>query len=195
MQKIIGACLLGLICFSACSSKKEIILLDKEAYVSKYKPIIGSRNNDVRTILDMGMAVKVWVAPYKDQYGVLVAGHDIYVWLERPDFIPGTSVPQIDGDNKGIPNQVGKIPFTLSPEEIDRSDLKNDATIQKYVNETYDSSSGSIMMKIDQQNKAIEEDRENMRKEIKEREKQLKADIKRKEKERKAQEQEEKKKK
>lgn len=178
MQKISILCILGLVLFAACSSKKEIIILDKENYTSKFTPIIGSRNNDVRTILDMGMAVKVWVAPYKDQFGTLVAGHDIYVWLERPDFIPGTAVPQIDGDNKGIPNQVGRIPFTLSPEEIDRSDLKNDKAIQDYVNETYKNTPSGIMEKIHKQNQAIEAEREAIRKELKSHEKELRLEVK-----------------
>ncbi|RDU55060.1 hypothetical protein CQA49_00845 [Helicobacter sp. MIT 00-7814] len=157
MQKQIILAVLLLLGLSACSSKKEVIIVNQQDYVSRYKPIIGSRNNDARTVIDFGVVAKLWVAPYKDQHGVLVAGHDIYVWLERPDFIPGSAVPSVPASGKSIPTQTSSLPFSLSPNEIDRSDLSNDANIQQYVNDTRSVPTEKIMDRIEAKNKADEE--------------------------------------
>ena len=155
----------SILLFTGCGSKiiYETAVVDQRAYQSRFKPIIGSRNNTARTIIDFGVVATIWVAPYKDQYGTLIAGHDIYVWLERPDFIPGSSVPTVNGSNRGIPTQLGKLPFSISPEEIDRADLSDDENIGKFINESYKNTDGSVMAKILKENEE-EESKNNKKK-------------------------------
>lgn len=155
MQKQLALVFISVIAFfTGCSHKViyETAIIDQQMYQSKFKPLIGSRNNTSRTIIDFGVVATIWVAPYKDQYGTLIAGHDIYVWLERPDFIAGSSVPTINGNNKGIPTQMGRLPFSISPSEIDRSDLSNDENIQEFVNQSYKNTDKSVMQKLEADN-------------------------------------------
>lgn len=102
----------------------------------RLKPIIGSRNNDARTVVDMGTLLKIWVAPYKSRNGVLTASHDIYAWARMPDFIVGEEVPTISSSvDKGsglIFNN--KLPATFSSQEVDRGNLQDDKNIQEFVN-------------------------------------------------------------
>ncbi|PAF46329.1 hypothetical protein BKH46_08050 [Helicobacter sp. 12S02634-8] len=129
-----------------CSSR-EIVVLNQQDYQSRYKPIIGSQNNDARTVIDYGVVLKIWISPYKDRYGVLIAGHDNYVWVRRPDFVPGSTVPQVN-QSSGVITPTRKLPFSISPREIDRADLKSDKVINDFINESYKNTNNRVMNKI-----------------------------------------------
>lgn len=101
----------------------------------RLKPIIGSRNEDSRTVVDMGTLLKIWVAPYKGRNGVLTSAHDIYAWARMPDFIVGEEVPtapSLDSGSGMVYNH--KLPASLSSEEVDRSAIQDDKNIQEFVN-------------------------------------------------------------
>lgn len=101
----------------------------------RLKPIIGSRNEDSRTVVDMGTLLKIWVAPYKGRNGVLTSSHDIYAWARMPDFVVGEEVPtapSIDSGSGMVYNH--KLPASLSSEEVDRSAIQDDKNIQEFVN-------------------------------------------------------------
>lgn len=111
----------------------------KQAYyeASKFrlKPIIGSRNDDARTVVDMGTLLKIWVAPYKGRNGVLTASHDAYAWAKMPDFIVGEEVPttpSVENSSGMVFNN--RLPASLSAEEVDRTNIQNDENIQTFVN-------------------------------------------------------------
>lgn len=131
-------------------SKKDVqndstsVQNDSVPYKFRLKPIIGSRNSDSRTVVDMGVVMKIWITPYKDKNNNLIASHDIYTWVRKPDFIVGENLPSgtfmqnnNDYDTGGMINIEDKLPFMLSPSEIDRSDIENDEIIQKYANKIY----------------------------------------------------------
>jgi len=103
-----------------------------DPYEFRMKPIIGSRNLDARTSVDMGVVLKIWVAPYKSRSGFLTSSHDLYIWGRRPDFITGEELPQGIRKNRGLLYR-GKIPFVLTDSEIDRSNIQNDKNIQNFI--------------------------------------------------------------
>lgn len=80
--------------------KKKTKTQIHEKYDFNLKPIIGTRNKDTQTIVDMGVVLKIWVAPYKSRSGILTAMHDIYIWGKRPDFVVGEKLP----DGKKVNN-------------------------------------------------------------------------------------------
>lgn len=138
---------------AGCSTR-EIIVVDQQKYVSRYRPLIGSQNNDARTIIDYGVVLKIWIAPYKDKYGSLISSHDNYVWADRPDFVPGSAVPQIKSDS-GITTPNSKLPFSVSPKEIDRGDLKSDEVINEFINQSYKNTKSSILQRIQEEKSNI----------------------------------------
>lgn len=152
--KISSIIFLGILLLAGCSSNKEIVILNQQDYISRYKPIIGSQNNDARTVINFGVVLKVWVAPYTDEYGVLVSSHDNYVWGDRPDFVPGTAVPKIN-KGSGIVTPTGSLPFSLSPSEIDRRDLKSDKTINSFINQSYKNTVPAVVKKAQRESSKI----------------------------------------
>jgi len=131
---------------SGCASKevqaKQQIVSQGEGKTAFYeptkfrlKPVIGSRNNDARTVVDMGTLLKIWVAPYKGRNGVLTSSHDIYAWARMPDFVVGEEVPtapSLDDGSGMVYNH--KLPASFSSEEVDRSAIQDDKNIQEFVN-------------------------------------------------------------
>lgn len=105
-----------------------------DPYTFRLKPIIGTENNDARTIVDMGTVLKIWISPFKNTNGALVAAHNVYIWGKQPDFITGEQIPTAMRQNSG-PTYRGSLPFSLSSTEIDRSDISNDQNIQKFIDE------------------------------------------------------------
>lgn len=139
--------LLGIIGLAGCSQKEVKIILDQQVSSPKYRPIIGSGNNDARTIIDYGVVLKIWVSPYKDVDGTLIAAHYEYVWVDRPDFVPGSAVPQVSSGG-GVITPTGYLPFSISPDEIDRSDIKSDRVINKFNIQDSQNTNKRILEKI-----------------------------------------------
>lgn len=97
-----------------------------------YKPIIGTRNNDAKTVVDMGVALKVYVATYKDSKKTLVAAHDRYIWVKEPSFIVGLEKPDVR-KNTGMMTAAGKVPFIFGAGEIDHPSIETNAKIKDYL--------------------------------------------------------------
>lgn len=138
------ASLVALSLFSGCSSKEPTpnSQASQDGKMDFYepskfrlKPVIGSRNDDARTVVDMGTLLKIWVAPYKGRNGVLTASHDIYAWAKMPDFVVGEEVPTAPAPDKGSGMVFNKkLPPSISAEEVDRSKIQDDENIQTFVN-------------------------------------------------------------
>jgi len=128
--------------FLGCATKsdvRQVVVRTESAEIVRYepyqfrqKPIIGSRNNDARVAVDMGVVLKIWVAPYKDSANVLTSAHDIYAWARQPDFIAGEELPRKQDVGSGL-TQFGRIPPSLAGEEIDKSDF-SDENIKDFIN-------------------------------------------------------------
>lgn len=116
---------------------RQNIIDETKPYRFGLTPIIGSRNDDARTAVDMGVVLKIFIAPYKSAQGTMVGGHDIYAWAKEPSFLVQTIEPPTAPVQRGMMNSVGKIPFTIRPEEIDSSAEPTDQNIKKTVNEMY----------------------------------------------------------
>lgn len=149
--KYLGLFLLSLFVLG-CSNKELKIVLNQQVSSPKYRPIIGSGNNDARTIIDYGVVLKIWVSPYKDMDGTLIAAHYEYVWVDRPDFVPGSAVPQVSSGG-GVITPTGRLPFSISPNEIDRSDIKSDEVINKFNIQDSQNTNRRIMERINRAKK------------------------------------------
>jgi len=127
--------------FSGCAAKKDItiehdIIVHKtKPYQFKLKPQIGTRQEDARTVVDMGVVLKISINSYKNRNNDLIGGHDIFVWGRKPDFIPSTNLPKRSSYNVITSNK--KLPFYLSNDGLDNADLSKDETIRKFTNELY----------------------------------------------------------
>lgn len=152
--KYLGILSLGLVFLVGCSHKELRIILDQQVSSPKYRPIIGSGNNDARTIIDYGVVLKIWVSPYKDMDGTLIAAHYEYVWVDRPDFVPGSAVPQVSSGG-GVITPTGRLPFSISPSEIDRSNIKSDEVINKFNIQDSQNTNRRIMERVNKAKKAI----------------------------------------
>lgn len=97
-----------------------------------YKPIIGTRNNDAKTVVDQGVVLKVYIATYKDSHHDLVASHDKYVWAKKPQFIVGLEQPEVR-KRTGMMTSAGKVPFVFGAGEIDASSITDNSKIRDYV--------------------------------------------------------------
>ncbi|MBW6487561.1 hypothetical protein [Sulfurimonas sp.] len=133
-----------LLVFGGCSQKKDVIpdmisdierdKIHTKPYQLKITPIIGTRQDDAKVVMDMGKIIKVWVAPYKDGK-TLVSSHDNYVVAQAPDFIIGESVPNKNW--KGLVAPENKIPFLFRDSELDNANKIEEEEIIKYNNIVY----------------------------------------------------------
>lgn len=98
-----------------------------------YKPIIGTRNDDAKTVVDTGVVLKVYISTYKDTKKTLVASHDRYVWAKEPGFIVGTERPDIR-KRTGLMTPAGKVPFAFGAGEIDSASIQDNTGIKEYIN-------------------------------------------------------------
>jgi len=105
-------------------------------YQLKIKPIVGSRQDDSKVVVDMGKVQKIWIAPYKIK-STLIAAHDIYTWVQKPRFIPGESLPDPKAKT-GLPGPYRKLPFVFRSEETDDGSTElTDEKIKAYANNVY----------------------------------------------------------
>lgn len=151
--------------FFGCASKQGdeiVVVVDSQERAIRYKPIIGSRNQDSRMGVDLGVVLKGWIAPYKTKTQILVAGHDVYFWVEKPDFIAGTAVPKA---NRGVGaiTPLNKLPFSIAPKDIDRSDIDNDEVIMDFLNNAQNSTNGKVDKKLVEEEKQVQKKKKELR--------------------------------
>lgn len=139
--------------FLGCSAKDENVnirhVIDvhtPKAYEFKLQPQIGSRQDDARTVVDMGVVLKISVNSYQNSAKMLIGGGDMYIWAKRPSFIPTTNAPVRTEYSQLSPQK--KLPFMLSTEEMDRSNIGDDSTIKEYVNEVYNMKTDRTRVKV-----------------------------------------------
>ncbi|AXH16413.1 hypothetical protein CP985_03450 [Malaciobacter mytili LMG 24559] len=143
MRKIVlGISTISLILFTGCSTKqidKEVeIVKNYKPYNFKYRPIINSKHEDAKVIVDQGVVLRAWINTYKIGRNTLVPAHYIYLRVKEPDFIPQYAVPPVFGKKKMLEEQNKKLPFIVSNDEVDRTDMKTNENILKYSNSYYD---------------------------------------------------------
>jgi hypothetical protein len=95
-------------------------------------PIIGSQQDDAKVVRDFGVVLKMWVAPYEDTNGNLIASHDVYVVARPPRWIGAETLPQ---KASGLRNPSGKLPFVVRPETVDASSDFANEEIKTFLNE------------------------------------------------------------
>jgi hypothetical protein len=140
---------LGVFILTGCASKKEVNIRDivdntkKETdtvvltpYQMKITPIVSSHQNDAKVIVDEGVVLKIWIAPYKVK-NTLIAGHDVYTWAKKPHFIVGEDMPKYNSKQTSLFTANGQVPFLLKTEELDTSKELPNKKIKKYVNTLY----------------------------------------------------------
>jgi len=115
-----------------------------KSYNTKIKPIIGSRQNDARVVMNTGKVLKIWVSPYK-QSSTLIASHDVYAIVEKPNFITGEMVPTGKKVSSVVSCQ-GDYPFVFKDRHLEtvsaQSRFKN-SNIKHYVDNTYKAENNS----------------------------------------------------
>lgn len=115
-------------------------------YQLKIKPIVGTRQDDAKVVVNMGKILKIWIAPYKIK-GTLIAAHDIYTWVQKPDFIPGESIPK-PKNTDGMVTPTGGFPFVFRDEELDKRNGRFDAdTLKKFSNQVYKAEHNNTIIK------------------------------------------------
>jgi len=119
-----------------------------KAYQMKNKLIVGSRQDDARVIYDIGKILKVWISPYY-QGGTLIAAHDNYVVVKKPEFIVGQSVQKEGTRPSGLVTPTGDFPFVLRGSELDKNRdgyRFSDDNIRRFNNDIYkiEASQGAI---------------------------------------------------
>jgi len=118
-------------CISRMKDRREI---HTKPYQLKITPIVGSRQEDAKVIMNMGKVLKIWIAPYKNK-GTFVSGHDNFVIAKKADFIMGESVPQRNW--KSIKTPINSIPFIFRDADLDKSNTLESKEIVKYNNNVY----------------------------------------------------------
>ncbi|MFA6195371.1 MAG: hypothetical protein WC656_01850 [Sulfurimonas sp.] len=128
---------------TGCSSNKPTPTSDlvkrkdilTKPYELKITPIVGSRQNDSKVVMDMGKVMKIWIAPYKNK-DTFVSAHDNFVVAKAPDFVVGETVPQSNW--KSMKTPVKNIPFQFRNADLDNAEKLEEEEIVKYNNNVYE---------------------------------------------------------
>lgn len=151
--------------FFGCASKQGdevVVVINSQEKAIRYKPIIGSRNQDSRMGVDLGVVLKGWIAPYKTKTQILVSAHDVYFWVEKPDFIAGTAVPKASR-GVGAITPLNKLPFSIAPKDIDRSDIDNDEVIIDFLNNAQNSTNKKVEKRVVKEEKQMKKKKQDIK--------------------------------
>lgn len=95
-------------------------------YQNKILIEAGSRSNESKVVVNAGKVLKIYIAAYK-MGGTMIAGHDVYTYVEKPGFIVGQTTPARATD--GVITPSSKLPFKINKEELninaDEKELSN----------------------------------------------------------------------
>ena len=142
------------------SKKKKIRekrLISLNPYQLKIKPIVGSRQDDAKVIIDAGKVLKVWIAPYKSGMTV-IAAHDLYSMVQKPQFIIGEMVPT-NKKKGGAVTATDDFPFAFRDEELDKKTRHgnfNNEEMKHYYNNIYKAQANKDVT-TERNNKATQE--------------------------------------
>ena len=136
---LIGTGIIFLI--SGCSNAKPVaskISLRKDILTKPYQikitPIIGTRQDDAKVIMDMGKVMKVWIAPYKNN-STFVSSHDNFVVAKKPEFVVGETVPQKNWRSMKTP--VNEVPFLFRNADMDTANNLSNREVVDFNNNVY----------------------------------------------------------
>ena len=118
-------------CISQMKDRKEI---HTKPYQLKITPIVGSRQDDAKVIMNMGKVLKIWIAAYKDK-GTFVSSHDNFVIAKEADFVVGENIPQKNW--KSMKTPINPIPFLFRDADLDKANTIGSKEIVKYNNNIY----------------------------------------------------------
>ena len=128
-------------------SNKQVKL---KPYQFKLTPIVGTRHDESKVIVDMGKIQKIWIKQYKVG-STLIPSHDIFTWVVKPDYVVGESVPT-HKNNSGLLSPMNRLPFALNAKEISSKEKRlTNSTVKKYVNSLYQT--GADPQKVVERNK------------------------------------------
>ena len=106
-----------------------------KSYKLNVVPIIGSRQDDTKVIMDMGKIMKVWISDYKNRK-TFVSSHDNYVVAQDPDFVLGETIPQKNW--RSVKTPTNSIPFIFRDADLDKTTKLGREEIIKYNNNVYE---------------------------------------------------------
>lgn len=107
--KIIIFSLGWLLLFSGCTSKRVLtsfasennnlqkLQLENNPKYFRYKPIIGTKQDDTKVMIDMGQFAKIRINGYRNKNKTYVSVHDNITMIEEPGFIMGEDLPRNRG--------------------------------------------------------------------------------------------------
>jgi len=104
----------------------------------RYQPVIGTKQDDTKVMIDMGQWAKIWIKNYKNKNQTFVASHSIVTKVREPEFIAGEQIPRSRRD--ATYNTYGSNSFAFRSTDLnygssaDGSYGKSDQEIKEYVN-------------------------------------------------------------
>lgn len=138
MNRIIFTSILFAIIFSGCAGKKiksKIVDVENPKYSQmaatnnpnqfRYKPVINTRQEDTKVMIDMGKFAKIWIKNYRNENKTFVASHDIITMIEAPGFIAGEDIPNSK-------RRVNKQTYGGSTFSYRSSDIVHNSSIEDY---------------------------------------------------------------
>ena len=148
-MKITVSVLLLIFIFNGCSSKKvktRFVKVNNSQYQNfnstnnynhfRYKPVIGTRQEDTKVMIDMGQFAKIWVKNYKNKNKTFVASHDIITMIKEPGFIAGEEISS--NKRMTIRKTYGGNSFSYRSKDILYNSSKNSSLktsqIKNYIN-------------------------------------------------------------
>lgn len=141
----------------------------------RFQPVIGTRQEDTKVMIDMGKFAKIWIKNYRNKNQTFVASHDIVTMIKAPGFIAGE---EIDFEKRDVVKKTyGGNTFSYRSSDIvsqtsaDDTNLK-DEQIKEFVNnyqetKKYGKLPDAKSEKLDKYNKAISEFLDDKREERK----------------------------
>lgn len=90
---------------SGCTTKNETpspsepsieyrVLMKEREEKKIYDPMLKDNAPTQRAVVDMGVVLKTHIVAYKDNSHNLIAGHDVFFWAVKPDFITTNALPK-----------------------------------------------------------------------------------------------------
>lgn len=129
----------------------------------RYQPVIGTKQPDTKTMIDMGQWAKIWIKNYKNQNKTFVASHSIVTMIREPGFIAGEEIPS--RRRQTVSDSYGGRTFTFRSSDLmyDNSSMGSDGLsdeqIKEYVN-NYESSKKTERLTPQKREEVAKYDRE-----------------------------------
>jgi hypothetical protein len=134
--------------FSGCStvsvrtklekdSDKKKYIHNNETNTFRYKPVIGTEQDDTKVMINMGKFAKIWIKNYRNKNKTFIASHHMVTMIQEPGFIAGEDLPQNRYD--AVSKTYGANTFTFKSSDL-LYDTGTDAEnvkayeIKKYMN-------------------------------------------------------------